>query len=461
MHRSVGRDICVALTCLFVVLHALAAAVRADNPGQCYTKVSPTEFVVSGGTFGASGLAAGDCLIQAIRDLQLGAGGTIRLQVGTGPFFIIRAPSSPSPEFDERTGLPIITKAITIEFNAADPTMTDPLNAIIAADTTGGNVPDYRLFLVRGDVGEGELTLRGVTLQDGRSLTPGQTNGGAIKHDSLNPLSLVNCILRDNRSGTRGGAIWSQNIVECTNVRFIRNRADPAGLPGNPGESIRGGAIYHAPGKAFNPNVNILLLQFCVFRCNESTEEGGAVWIGGGYQRRIYDCEFYGNTAVNAGGALTANGTTFTNTAPQVRVEIVNCRFGRADVANFACANEPADAPNFGYAYGAGNTAGSDGGAVQLVDNAQPVFIRCTFENNRITGESDAAARLHQQHWRQQPDATAAGGVHRVCSCGTNPTATQRRPVMAAVCSFASRVPPTLWTAGLWRTVPTRAVGCT
>ncbi|MBX3405813.1 MAG: hypothetical protein KF869_03525 [Phycisphaeraceae bacterium] len=370
------RNSLSAFVALLLAAIGVLTPVRAGH-AQCYTIQNATTFIVDGGTFGASGLAAGDCLGQAIRDIP--NGGTIRLRIGTGAFFIVRAPMAGTPEADERTGLPFIDKAITIEgFNGAG----SPLDAIISADTTGGSMPDYRLFLVRGDTGE--LTLNRVTLQNGRSLTPGQTNGGAIKHDSLNPLRLNDCIVRDNLAGTRGGGIWSQQVVLCNNVRFIRNHANPAGLPGNPGESIRGGAIYHAPGKAFPETDVILALTNCIFRCNSSTEEGGAIWLGGGYQRRITDCQFYGNTAAQAGGAMTCNGTSFSNTVPPVRLEVTNCRFGRADVAGFACGDEPAGAPSFGDAYGAGNSAGADGGAVQLVDNAQPVFVRCTFENNRV-----------------------------------------------------------------------------
>ncbi|MBX3405118.1 MAG: hypothetical protein KF869_00015 [Phycisphaeraceae bacterium] len=369
------------------MLFASCATARGDNLGQCYTiqtMQGMMTFIVDGGQFDASGLAAGDCLKQAISDIP--AGGTIKLRVGTGPFFIIRAPAAPSAEFDERTGLPIIEKPITIEF-ITNPDMSDPLSAVISTDTTGGNTPDYRLFLIRGDLGA--LTLKGVTLQNGRSLTPGQTNGGAIKHDSLQRLTLINCIVRDNLAGTRGGAIWSQNRVTCDNVRFIRNHANPAGLPGGNPESIRGGAIYHAPGKALPENEEILALTNCIFRCNSSTQEGGAIWLGGGYQRRIIDCQFYGNTAVQAGGAMTCNGTAFVNGVNPVRLEVIKCRFGRADVAGFGCGDEPAGAPSFGDAYGAGNSAGEDGGAVQLVDNAQPVFVRCTFENNRVNSMAD------------------------------------------------------------------------
>jgi len=361
----------------YVLLAAIALLSAGTHAlGQCYTVQNATTFIVDGGTFGPSGLTAGDCLIQAVRDIP--NGGTIRLRIGTGSFYLVRPPAGGSPEADERTGLPFIDKAVTIEaFGAA----ASPLDAIIAADTTLGAVPDYRLFLVRGD--GGQLTLNRLTLQNGRSLTPGQTNGGAIKHDSLNPLRLTDCIVRDNVAGTRGGGIWSQQIVQCINVRFIRNQANPAGLPGNPGEQIRGGALYHVPGKAFPETDTILTLTNCIFRCNSSTEEGGALWLGGGYQRRVNGCEFYGNTAALAGGAMTASGTSFANATPPVRLELTDCRFGRTDTAGFACGNEPADAPSFGDAYGAGNTSGVDGGAVSLIDNAQPVFVRCTFENNR------------------------------------------------------------------------------
>jgi len=376
----VNRTARINLRTLLLAAIAILCAGR-ETLAQCYTVQNATTFIVDGGTFGASGLAAGDCLNQAIRNIP--NGGTIRLRntaPGTGPFFIVRAPMIGTPESDERTGLPFIDKSVTIEaFGGA----ASPLDAIISADTTGGNVPDYRLFLVRGD--GGQLTLNRVTVQNGRSMTTGQTNGGGIKHDSLNPLRLTDCIVRDNVAGTRGGGIWSQQTVICTNTRFIRNQANPAGLPGNPGEQIRGGALYHAPGKSFPETDIVLSLTNCLFRCNNSTEEGGAMWLGGGYQRRVNNCQFYGNTAVLAGGAMTASGTSFANTVPPVRLELTDCRFGRPDTANFACGDEPASPPNFGDAYGGGNMSGVDGGAVSLVDNAQPVFIRCTFENNRTT----------------------------------------------------------------------------
>ncbi len=353
------------------LLCALACISHAS--AQCYTIQNATTFVVDGGTFGASGLAAGDCLKQAIRDIP--NNGTIRLRntaPGTGPFFIVRAPAAGTQESDERTGLPFIDKTVTIEaFSAA----ASPLDAIITADTTGGNVPDYRLFLVRG--GGGQLTLNRVTVQNGRSMTTGQTNGGGIKHDSLMPLTLTDCVIRNNTAGTRGGGIWSQNVCLFERVRFVNNIADPAGLPGNPGEQIRGGGFYHALGKPLNTQA--LVMTDCSFQCNRSTEEGGGIWLGGGYQRRLLRCTFDGNHADLAGGGMTANGTTFPpDSAPPsfAWLQLTECRFGGVTPGGTACGD---------VTYRAPNTSARDGGAVALFDNAQPVFVRCTFDNNRTT----------------------------------------------------------------------------
>ncbi len=360
--------------CSRIVAAMITLLFAANASAQCYIVENALSFVVDGGTFGPSGLTAGDCLNEAIRDIP--SGGTVRLRIGTGQYFIVRAPMVGTPEGDERTGLRFIDKVVTIEaFNPA----ASPLDAIISADTTLGAVPDYRLFNVRGQFGE--LTLNRVTLENGRSLTPGQTNGGAIKHDSLLPLRLTDCIIRDNIAGTRGGGIWSQNICLLENVLFVNNRADPTNVPGNPGESIRGGGLYHAPGKPLGAQIALSMMA-CRFHCNTSLEEGGGMWLGGGYQRRVSNCEFYGNAATVSGGAMTANGTTFPSPNPPTLdwLQFDDCRFGAANSVGAAC-----DSP----AYRAGNSAGIDGGAVQLVDNAQPIYIRCTFENNRILAGSN------------------------------------------------------------------------
>ena len=359
--------------CSRIIAAMIVLLFAANASAQCYI-VEPGALVVNGGTFGPSGLTAGDCLNDAIRDVLPGQ--TIRLRTDTGPYFIVRAPMAGTPEADERTGLRFIDKEVTIE--ADDPAAT-PLDAIISADTTLGAMPDYRLFNVRGQMGL--LTLNRVTLENGRSITPGQTNGGAIKHDSLMPLRLTDCIIRNNTAGTRGGGIWSQNICFLENVLFVNNRADPTDVPGNPGESIRGGGLYHAPGKPLGAQV-ALSMTGCRFHCNTSLEEGGGMWLGGGYQRRVSNCEFYGNAATVSGGAMTANGTTFPSPNPPTLdwLQFDDCRFGAANSVGAAC-----DSP----AYRAGNSAGIDGGAVQLVDNAQPIYIRCTFENNRILAGSN------------------------------------------------------------------------
>ncbi|NLU79752.1 hypothetical protein HCA58_15430 [Micromonospora sp. HNM0581] len=134
------------------------------------------------------------------------------------------AEAPPRNPADDTAGLPVIYHRITVEGSGA-------------SIVRGPNTPDFRFFTVRDG---GELTLRDVTLRNGRSAA----EGGSIHivHGATAVVEGVTVVGSTSMSAEGGGgAIFNDGNLEISDSRLIGNRA--AGTQGKGGGLLNGGVM--------------------------------------------------------------------------------------------------------------------------------------------------------------------------------------------------------------------------
>jgi VCBS repeat-containing protein len=181
--------------------------------------------------------------------------------------------------------------------------VTDSAGLTVVGDGAASTAIDAqqldRLFDVQSFAG---LTLQGVTLQNGFSTS----NGGAIANRGQ--LTVEDSTLTLNYADIRGGAIDNDSgTVTLTNSALTRNTAGQFNTPSNG----LGGALNSFGGR--------VTITGCTLTNNTAAAQGGAVATTN--TTTIQDSTFDSNTAkntagavyLNAGGTLTATGSTFSN----------------------------------------------------------------------------------------------------------------------------------------------------
>jgi len=125
-------------------------------------------------------------------------------------------------------------------------------------------------------------------------------NGGAIFHAFESRSGVAGCVFRENTATDDGGAVYSQfeQVTGWWNCRFVSNEAEHLG-----------GAFHNPLGFSASqnrPGVRLPIAeQFhaCRFDSNRA-DGGGAVHLWHCDFAKLFDCEFYHNTAVSFGGAV-------------------------------------------------------------------------------------------------------------------------------------------------------------
>jgi len=174
--------------------------------------------------------------------------------------------------------------------------------------------PDMRFFEV--DTG-GHLTLRGLTLRDGRYLSINRWGGAIFAYQAT--LVTEDCFFIGNSamfgSSGMGGAVTSQGgTVQFIRTSFIGNRA-----------SGSAGAWYATVAASGPSN---LLVDGCAFQGNQALApgqggRGGAILLAHDQTTRIANSTFVGNTAVWQGGAIMTVSIPVADTVELVNVTIV------------------------------------------------------------------------------------------------------------------------------------------
>ena len=223
---------------------------------------------------------------------------------------------------DGGTGLPVITKKVTVKGNGAT----------IARSTATGT-PSFRIFDVAS---AGSLTLTSLTLSHGLA-NNGVQGGGAIFSHGI--LSVTGSMFKSNSSpalhGTSGGAINNSGVLTVTTSTFSANSAQEGGgvfnqktatitnstFTGNKANVFGGGGLVSAAGTT--------TVTRDTFTGN--TGPGGGA-IDNDATVNINESTFTGNTAGSNGGGAVVNFGTATIT--QSTLSGNTSPFG-ADVLNF------------------------------------------------------------------------------------------------------------------------------
>lgn len=203
------------------------------------------------------GCIAGDCSLReaVITANQLSGADRILLQAG---LYILTIPGGSASDA-----------------TAGDLALLDPVEIVGAGATETVILASHadRHFTVSS----GGVTIRRLRLDGGR-----QGNGGAILHNG--GMTLEDAVLSNNQATIDGGAIRSASgtMMLVRRVQFLGNSAE-----------AQGGAISSG-----SPGVTVVESLFE----DNSAETGGAI---GGYDIRVRDSVFAGNTASIAGGAIS------------------------------------------------------------------------------------------------------------------------------------------------------------
>lgn len=179
-----------------------------------------------------------------------------------------------------------------------------------------------------------------------------------------------NCNFRNNW-GESGGAIFIRpGVDDCTfiNCTFINNQGRYEGDD----EHVEGGAI--------DSHGNRTIIIDCIFKGNSALTTGGAVNLARGTGYQVINCVFEDNYAnfggairINMGEVLIENCTFKNNIANESNGGAIDSRYADLTIKN----------SNF-----TGNTAISNGGAINDLSNSNPAYlniINCNFINNKAS----------------------------------------------------------------------------
>lgn len=137
-----------------------------------------------------------------------------------------------------------------------------------------------RIFIITGE----NITLKNIIFENGHSHNnydnPINTHGGALRINSHNNLTIINCEFKNNNSERNGGVISGGNI-NISESKFTENTAQEDG-----------GVIYSYGGE--------LIISESKFTENTAKHDGGAIYDGGG-DLTIIESIFTRNTAASYG----------------------------------------------------------------------------------------------------------------------------------------------------------------
>lgn len=258
----------------------------------------PETLELYGGVLSSVNIPAGDvaALIAAINNSSISV---INLTSSTYTLTTFAAGTDtfafPGGFFYGKTGLPYITRTLTINGNGATiQGAANPANP-------------FRLFLVDGNTtgATGNLTLNNLTLTGGR--TEASTAHPAGIHDDggaivnyRGSLTLNNVTVTNNKAADDGGAIINlEGNLTVNNSTFINNTAGDGG-----------GAIDN-DGAGAGPPDSVLVVTNSNFLANEALQ-GGAIRNRNNSTATITGGTIQGNTAIGAGGGTLTTDTSVT-----------------------------------------------------------------------------------------------------------------------------------------------------
>ncbi|MEU8300731.1 hypothetical protein AB0C04_26035 [Micromonospora sp. NPDC048909] len=207
------------------------------------------------------------------------------------------AEAPPHKPEDDKAGLPVIYHAITI----------DGAGATIARHV---HAEDFRFFTVRDG---GELTLRDVTLHNGRSAI----EGGALHVVHGATAVVEHTTVTQSTSLSKeggGGGIFNDGNMVVSDSTFVGNSA--AGAAGKGGGLLNGGVLtlrnsqfHHNSANAYGGGLGnyrgAAEVETSTFAQNSATQGGGLASFSA--RTKVYDTKVLGNTAQIGGGLANSD----------------------------------------------------------------------------------------------------------------------------------------------------------
>jgi len=296
-----SRVRCLALGSLVgAVLLSFVAGVPSSRAATFTVDDTSDAVDVSPGD-GVCAAATGTCTLRAAIQEANALAGADEVQVPAGTFLLTLAGAD---EGAAATGDIDITDSVVVSGAGSGVTILD-----------GGGLD--RIFEVLGGAFRPEVTIRGLTLQNG-SVVPDNPllpvgDGGGMR--ALNVvLHLEDLVARANVAQKGGGALVSNSTGDIVGCVFEDNRA--ANRPGFRPDGSGGGLSLEA---------GEVTVRDCRFVRNHSDDGAG----GGGLEvnrtrATIASCRFYGNTSDSYGGAVESHLAVLTFT---------DCSFERGSAA--------------------------------------------------------------------------------------------------------------------------------
>ncbi|GIH13720.1 right-handed parallel beta-helix repeat-containing protein [Rugosimonospora africana] len=300
-------------------------------------------------------------LIAAIERANANGGGTLALARD--------CTYSLAADAGNQFGLPVIAQPITLLGNGAT----------IARAATA---PAFGIF---GVAFSGDLTLRDLTLTGGS--TNSSIQGGAISMESGAQVTVIHCVLTNNRSPQRGGAIVNTDgVLRVVDSTFTGNSTGSLGgaiyntadltvenstLSGNSAGS--GGAIL---------TFGVAHLTNTTLRGNRATVEGGGIAVElTGTSTTLDHSTVTGNTSALGGGIFSAAVIT-------LRESTVSGNTASGDGGGIANEGTLVFLRN----RITGNTAGGNGGGLLNTDSRANAVVRDSdVDANRAVGTGSSA----------------------------------------------------------------------
>lgn len=152
--------------------------------------------------------------------------------------------------------------------------------------------------------------------------------------------SLANCVLAGNSANWDGGGLYAHDAtVAVTHCTFEANTAGT------------GGGIYSEDC--------VVDVSSCTFAGNDTTYNGGGIFLRDDIRASVASSAFVGNTAGSHGGAVAS--FSYSSSWAQDYTHLTNCAFS-------------------------GNSCGANGGAVRSLGLYPPVLASCTLSANFSAG---------------------------------------------------------------------------
>ncbi|MFK7960697.1 MAG: choice-of-anchor Q domain-containing protein [Phycisphaerales bacterium] len=196
--------------------------------------------------------------------------------------------------------------------------------------------------VIRVEVEDGDITLEGLTIQDGSGVGNNQ-RGSGVDVLSADRVTILDCIIQNNDAdNANGGAVGGENFtLVMGGCELIGNEGRDGGaifqngsgdlqlvgtnLRENVANRDGGGIVWNSNGSGR------LNLQNVGFLDNAANDRGGALILRNIESARLRNARFFDNTAIGENGS--DGGAMFVNVADRLTFE--NCRF-RRNLANGA-----------------------------------------------------------------------------------------------------------------------------